>query len=115
MALANLLPPHLFVAGSPARRPDPMPEDLADVLRVLEGAGWLTARELSARIGKDDRTLREIASRSRGLIISGQRGYMASREATRDEVYRAVAWLRSQASNMNRRADEIWDARYGGF
>jgi len=78
-----------------------------DVLAsILDGRGWLTARELTVR-GYDDRHLRAIAEASAGRIISGQRGYALMSDCTPDEIDHAASWLESQAKKMLRRAAAI--------
>jgi hypothetical protein len=73
---------------------------------ALLGAGWRTAKHLSA-FGYNDRELRAIASASEGRIVSGQKGYCLIEEATVDEANHAAAWLEHQAKAMAKRASEI--------
>lgn len=100
------------MTGDPTQRPHPDGDDVADfIAHVAAAGGWITARQLRepVRLGihMDERTLRELAHRSRGRVISGQMGYKATELATTAEVDHAVAWLRSQARAMNDRADQI--------
>lgn len=94
----------------------PKPEvDPAEVLAlesVLMGRGWMTAANVmiyaeSGRRKWTDRCLRAIAHASHGAIISGQKGYKLTREATLEEVQHSAAWLRNQAKSMLNRAVEI--------
>ena len=71
---------------------------------ALAGAGWKTARQIAQALGFDDRYLRLCAEASRGEIISGQKGYKLTREATPEEIQHAEAWLVSQAKRMMDRA-----------
>ena len=50
---------------------------------------------------------REIGAIANGRIISGQKGYCLTSEATLEEVRHALFWLRSQAHEMTRRALQI--------
>ena len=56
--------------------------------------------------GLDDRTIRAIAERSRGVILSSQLGYKLTEHATMTEVRRSSNALRSQGRKMIMRADE---------
>ena len=48
-----------------------------------------------------------LQSASEGRIISGQKGYKLTVDATIQEVQHAAAWLRHQATEMNNRALQI--------
>ena len=63
------------------------------------------------RCEKMNRALRVIAERSKGQIISGQKGYKLTKFATTEEIDHAERWLLSQASKMKDRAREIRVAR----
>lgn len=73
----------------------------------LQDGAWHGAKELGQALGLSDRTIRELASRSGGEVLSGQQGYKLTEKATPEEVDRAVAWLVSQAKNMKERATLI--------
>ena len=80
-------------------RVDPEP-----LIAALTGQGWVLAN----RLGQfSDRKLRAMAAASNGRIISGQKGYCLTSEATLEEVRHASFWLRSQAHEMTRRALQI--------
>lgn len=83
------------------------------LIAVLSGRGWLTARRLKGLLQVDDRAIREAAHLSKGLVISGQRGYALTREASLEDVQHATAWMLSQASEMRRRVAEIEKVRHG--
>lgn len=75
----------------------------------LAGNGWLKASQLCAQLGIDDRTLRAIASASKGRILSGQRGYrLFDASVTRAEVEESTGRLYSQGMDMLRRAQDQW-------
>jgi hypothetical protein len=68
----------------------------------LHGHGWQTAEQLGATTESQKRSLRAIGEESEGQIISGQRGYKLTIEATESELD-AVDWWRSQGKKMVRR------------
>jgi hypothetical protein len=88
--------------------------------KILSGRGWVKAYEV-ANISADlyqrawiDRKIRALAAASDGYIVSGQRGYKLTGEATIEEVQHAAAWLRTQATAMNARAlaiDRVYHAK----
>ena len=78
---------------------------LPALLGHLSGRGWVTARDLR-HIGSD-RTVRLLAEASNGQIISGQRGYHLTCQASVEDCLHAAAWLRSQARRMTNRAMDI--------
>ena len=90
----------------------------SDVERLcdwLAGNGWLKASQLCAQLEIDDRTLRAIASASKGRILSGQRGYrLFDASVTRAEVEESTGRLYSQGMDMLRRAQDQWK-RYHNF
>ena len=77
-----------------------------EMVRALKGRGWLTARQLGADKESDKRALRAIAEESEGQIISGQKGYKLTAEATLEEI-EATGWLKSQAKKMMQRWVDI--------
>lgn len=96
---------------APAKRA-PDAADVEMLCETLEGQGWMLAREILLALrglypGWHDRHLRELANASEGRIISGQRGYRLTREATDDECDHAESWLRHQARAMTERAVAI--------
>ena len=80
---------------------------LPTLLDALDGHGWRSARELTAALGTDDRTIRAMAAASDGRIISGQQGYHLTRTASVDAVNHAASWLEHQADQMRKRAYAI--------
>jgi hypothetical protein len=80
---------------------------VAALLDLLSDRGWLSGREIRERKGWDERTIRLLAAASDGQILSGQKGYKLTRQATPDELHHATAWLESQAKQMSQRACAI--------
>ena len=73
----------------------------------LRDGQWHSAADISDGVqGLDDRTIRAIAERSGGTIISSQLGYRLTEYATMKEVRRSANTLRSQGRRMIMRADE---------
>lgn len=95
---------------------DPRVDDLIELLR---GQGWRTARQIDqARKfqlerrglpgnGWSDRLVRALAHESAGLIIIGNKGYCLLAESTPEEIAHAAARLRSQGQKMIERSIEI--------
>ena len=81
--------------------------DADELLSCLSGRGWIKAAKIAETLGWCDRTIRAAASRSAGLIISGDKGYCRTDAATTEERRHAVARLRSQSLEMLKRADAI--------
>jgi hypothetical protein len=71
--------------------------------------GWLSAADLQQRSGDrlSDRMVRVLAAGACPLVISGQKGYRATRHATADEICRFVRWMESQATEMTSRAERV--------
>ena len=77
------------------------------VIGKLRDGQWHSAADISADVqGLDDRTIRAIAERSHGVILSSQLGYKLTEHATLTEVRRSASTLRSQGRKMIMRADE---------
>jgi hypothetical protein len=101
----------LPLAGSRDRRPK-VDDVVPRLISALSGRGWVTARVLSAQIGSNERALREAASQSEGRVISGQKGYALIDEVGVHEAQHAADWLKHQAHEMLRRANEIHRAMH---
>ena len=101
--------PSLFASKAP-RVSD---REIAWMLAVLDGCGWVKAWQLKfdslyqGSRSVSDRTLRAIAAASQGRIISGQKGYARTDQASVEDVNHAAAWLQHQGEAMIRRAKEI--------
>lgn len=87
-------------------RPSARLDLLPALLGYLSGRGWVTARHLRELFGSD-RSIRLLAEASKGQIISGQRGYHLTCQASVADCLHASAWLRSQARRMTARALDI--------
>lgn len=77
----------------------------------LRNRGWLTAKQLAAELGLDDRKIRAIAEHSDGRILSGPGcpGYkLFDGSASLDDARRAANALQSQGNRMLYRAKSIW-------
>lgn len=85
---------------------------LPPLLAILDGRGWVRAKSLAQALHVDDRTIREAASQSEGRIISGQKGYCLTAQASVQDVQHAASWLRSQAEKMEFRAYQIEKAMH---
>ena len=72
----------------------------------LNQAGWIGSKRLITT-SMSDRRLRAIAAASKGQIISGQRGYARTDQASVEDVNHCIAWLKSQAAAMDKRTKEI--------
>jgi hypothetical protein len=73
--------------------------DVETVISNLRGKRWQTSRQLGFETEADKRILRAIAEASAGEILSGQKGYMLTREATPNDLKQA-GWLKSQGEKM---------------
>ena len=93
--------------GSSSSKSSESHERLNTLVALLKGRNWLTSRQIKQATHWDDRTIRQIAATSEGRILSGQKGYKLTREATPDERDHAVKWLRSQARKMIARSMQI--------
>ncbi len=69
------------------------------MIENLRGRGWQPSKQLGAATEADKRILRAIAEASGGEILSGQKGYMLTREATPEDL-RQAGWLKSQGEKM---------------
>ena len=86
---------------------DRMADRVPALIQALSGRGWVKGRDLSRLLDCDDRTVRALAHASQGRVISGQKGYALTREASVADVQHAANWLRHQAQAMTRRAMRI--------
>jgi hypothetical protein len=82
-------------------------ERVAELLDYLGGRGWISGRQIREAKHWDERIIRLLAASSDGAIISGQRGYKLTRQATPEEMRHATAWMESQAKQMAERACAI--------
>ena len=101
--------PSLFTATKAPRVTD---ADVAWLLRALDGKSWCRTKWLQQSFEISDRTFRAIAAASHGRIISGQRGYARTDQASVEDVNHAASWLLTQAAAMTTRAREIQRAMH---
>lgn len=97
------------------KAPEVTPSEVAELIARLRGRGWQTARDLGADKESAKRTLRAIAEASEGQIISGQKGYKLTLEATLPEIDISAAWLRHQGEKMIQRSLDIQRLRHKHF
>ena len=92
--------PNLFQS----KKPRVTAEDVAKLIAILTGKGWLLRKTISRLTGWNERTVREIAANSSGQVIgSPDRGYAFVPELSHDEYEAAVRpWL-SQIRQMKAR------------
>lgn len=75
---------------------------------LAQATDWTLCRDICAHFPElKDRAVREIAERSKGQIVSGQKGYRLTAHATTEEIDHAERWLLSQARHMTERAKDI--------
>jgi len=77
---------------------------LPALIEALDRQGWVTAKTLARLLDSNDRAIRDAASQSQGRVISGQRGYCLTHQASVQDVQHAANWLRSQGTKMIQRA-----------
>ena len=83
-----------------AKKEDPRVDDLISFLR---DRSWMTRKQLSQSFDWNDREIRSIVEASQGEILSGQKGYKLTIQATREEFEESCGQLRSQINtNTNR-------------
>lgn len=96
-----------------AQGPKVLPFHVEAMIQALRGNDWQRAAELGARNERDKRNLRAIAEASEGQIISGQKGYKLTLEATPEDL-NAAGWLKSQGDKMRGRwlkIQRVWHRR----
>jgi|SRR5581483_7517435 len=82
------------------------------LINQLHGRGWRTAKDIGAKTENQKRSLRAIAEASEGEIISGQKGYKLTREASIEEIDETI-WLKRQGDKMRHRWLQIQRVRHG--
>lgn len=103
-------------------KPAVSPEDVARLLAVLrEAGGWLTAKEIAARMpeGTSDREVRAVASAACPQVVSfpGSKGYKLWLLCTVAEIDHAIGAFESQGRDMIKRAvlyRQAYHRRFGG-
>ncbi|MBV9657192.1 MAG: hypothetical protein JO295_03685 [Verrucomicrobia bacterium] len=92
-----------FSSAAAAKAPRVTSDDLARLLALLSGRGWLRAAQIHALDPSlDDRRLRAIAEASDGAIVSypGSPGFRVFDDASEAEISHAIEALRSQGKRM---------------
>lgn len=97
-------------------------EEIGALVAVLrEAGGWLTAKEIAARMaeGTTDRVVRAMASAACPAVVSfpGSKGYKLWQLCTVAEVGHCIAAFESQGSDMLKRAvlyRQAYHRRFGG-
>ena len=78
------------------------------LVKYLTGQGWAHARHIRSVFGFNTRKIRALAHASDGQILSGQRGYKLTAEATRSEL---EACMDQQLSQIIKTEDRIADTK----
>ena len=74
--------------------------EVAELIRILDNRGWLTAAQLSQATGHPDRKIRSIASATPKILsYPGSPGYRLTHQASREEIDAAVT-LKTQGQAM---------------
>ena len=76
--------------------------------------GWVTRRAIEQQTDWDDRRLRALAEASDGHILSGQRGYRLTCQASPKERDECLGRLRGQRDAMWRRIKQIYNVHRRG-
>lgn len=87
-------------------------EDVENFVETLAGKGWVFARSLRATFGIKDRHARALAEASKGRVLSGNRGYKLTADASKEEREESLRRLNNQANRMWARSVQIqrvWD------
>ena len=86
--------------------PEVTPEEVDALVEFLSGKGWITARQIAAATGIDDRRLRAIVEHCGARILSGPGcpGYRYYDKDALPHAEHAIACLESQAAKMLKRA-----------
>lgn len=99
--------------------PNPIPHTTKQMITHLLYGNWMNSKRLyqsglfsDMSLSNARRHMRECAENSQGMIISGQRGYKLTKQASQDEVHHCHNRLRKQARLMRHRADEIMNYFY---
>lgn len=87
-------------------------EEVERLVNILtDSGGWLTAREIAARIGPpaNERTIRAAANAACPAVISypGSPGYRLMSTCTVEEINHSIAAFQSQGTEMLKRANLI--------
>ncbi|MEM8550699.1 MAG: hypothetical protein AAGF10_07905 [Verrucomicrobiota bacterium] len=85
-------------------REPPDNPDVGALERFLDGRGWLTYKQLKGHFPDwSDRYVRGLAEASEGRILSGQKGYKLTRQASPEEYQTCRSGWLSQSNRMRDR------------
>ncbi|MGZ0657062.1 hypothetical protein ACWPKS_15775 [Coraliomargarita sp. W4R72] len=74
--------------------------EVEQLIKLLDGRGWLTASQLAQATGHNDRKVRSIASATPKILsYPGSPGYKLTRQATPEEIESAIT-LKTQGQTM---------------
>lgn len=77
------------------------------LISFLRDRDWMTRKQLTQTFDWNDREIRSIVEASAGEIISGQKGYKLTMQATKEEFEDSCRQLRSQIrTNTSRLIDQ---------
>jgi hypothetical protein len=88
-------------------------QHIEEVCRFLRGRGWTLAMEIVQRFGIEGdeesakRAVRLIADRSSPRILSSQKGYMLTEEATPQDFRLATVGWKKMRDSLDRRLIEV--------
>lgn len=86
------------------KAPVATPDDVADLVELLRGRGWLKAEQVAALSSgaMNDRKVRRIARAARPVVVSypGSPGYKLWEDCTVEEINHAIAAFDAQAKDM---------------
>jgi hypothetical protein len=89
---------------------------LPSVIGYLSDRWWVKGKQIEQRFAISDRVVREIASQSKGQIVSGQKGYALVWQVPSGDVHRSARWKISQGKEMIQRGhDELRMLQRGPF
>src|SRR5438067_4021288 len=89
------------------RAPEVSSDEVAAFMELLRGGQWKTARQCEALDESAKRTLRAIAEASEGQIISGQRGYNLTLEATPADMDETTWWRNQELLGVFAEVDRL--------
>ena len=104
---------HAQPATTPSLFPPRLTPSLWDLLRALQGRGWVRRAHLATELHTTIRQVRDAAQHSHGQILSGPHGLMLTVEATSAEKGAALGRFRSQIRHMTLRiqqTEQVWHA-----
>jgi len=86
---------------------DPGDASIDRLVELLKTYGWLTRARISELVNWDDRTVRACVEAAPERLVSGQKGFNVTSQATADELSAAARQSIDQAKKMERKGI-IW-------